>query len=111
MEVFELIKQLAVAVPIVIVATQTITAAIHGVFTITNSNAVHAISWIVAILSGLAFVLCGQLTFGLPVVWDYVLGAVTGLIAGGAANGLYDWPSIKKIFDAITALFTPKRKR
>ena len=44
-------------------------------------------------------------------VWDYVMGGVTGLIAGGAANGLYGWPGIKKIFDAITALFTPKRKR
>lgn len=109
MEVLELIKQLVVAVPVVIVATQTLTAALHGVFNIQNSNAVHAISWVVAILSAIAFVLCGQLSFGLPVVWNYVMGAVTGLIAGGAANGLYDWPAIKKIFDAITALFGKKK--
>ena len=29
-------------------------------------------------------------------------------IAGGAANGCYDWPAVKKIFDAITGFFNRK---
>ena len=104
----ELLKQLAVAIPSIMLGTQTITAAIHGAFKIENKNLVHAISWIVSILGGLGFVAFNGLTFGLPVVWDYVLGAIAGLGAGAAANGVYDWPAVAKIFDAITNLFGKK---
>jgi hypothetical protein len=41
-------------------------------------------------------------------VWNYVVGGVCGLIVGGAANGVYDWPAVAKIFDAITKLFGGK---
>ena len=37
------------------------------------------------------------------------MGGVSGLITGGAANGFYDWPLVKKFFDAITNAFTPKK--
>lgn len=104
----ELIKQLAVAIPSVMVGTQTITAAIHGAFKIENKNWVHGISWAVSILGGLGFVAFNGLTFGLAPVWNYVLGAVAGLGAGAAANGVYDWPAVSKIFDAITNLFGKK---
>lgn len=106
--VIEVLKQMAVAIPSVLVGTQAVTAAIHGVFKIENSNVVHAISWVVAVLAGLGFVAFNGLDFGLPVVWNYVVGGVCGLITGGAANGVYDWPVVQKIFDTITKLFGGK---
>ena len=111
--VIELLKQLAIAIPSIMVGTQAITAAIHGAFKIETQNWVHAISWIVSILAGLGFVAFNGLTFGLAPVWNYVLGGVAGLIVGGMSNGWYDWPGIAKIFDAITNLFggTKKEKK
>lgn len=106
--VIDLIKQLVIVVPSILVGTQTITAAIHGAFKIENPNVNHLISWIVSILGGLGFVAFNGLNFGLPTVWNYILGGIAGLIVGGAANGFYDWPAIKKIFDAITNLFIKK---
>ena len=107
--VIDLIKQLAVAIPMILMATQALTASIHGIFHIENPNVNHAISWVVAILGGLGFVAFNGLDFGLPTVWNYVMGGVAGLITGGAANGFYDWPAVKKFFDAITAWFTPAK--
>lgn len=106
--IIDLIKQMAVAIPSILVGTQAITAAIHGAFNIENKNAVHAISWIVAVLAGLGFVAFNGLTFGLATWANYLLGGLCGLLVGGAANGFYDWPAISKIFDAITALFGKK---
>jgi len=106
--VIELLKQLAIAIPSIMVGTQAITAAIHGAFKIENANAVHIISWIVSVLGGLGFVAFNGLEFGLEPVWNYVVGGIAGLIVGGAANGWYDWPAIAKIFDVITALFGKK---
>ena len=108
--VVELLKQLAIAIPSIMLGTQTITAAIHGVFNITNDNWVHAISWAVSLLAGLGFVAFGGLTFGLAPVWNYVLGGVAGLLSGAASNGVYDWPAVSKIFDAITNFFSKKDK-
>ena len=102
------LKQVAIAIPSIMVGTQAITAAIHGAFKIVDKNLVHAISWIVAILGGLGFVAFNGLDFGLATWANYVLGGVCGLIIGGAANGFYDWPAISKIFDAITNLFGKK---
>ena len=99
------LTQLGIAVPSIIVATNLLTAAIHGIFKITNNKVVHIISWVVAVLCGLLFVLCNGLTFGLPVWADYLLGGVAGLVAGAASNGVYDWDAIKKLLDAITKLF------
>lgn len=103
--VIELLKQMAIAIGSIIVGTQAVTAAIHGAFKIENKNIVHAVSWIVATLTGLGFVAFNGLDFGLPVVWNYVVGGICGLFAGSAANGIYDWPLVEKIFDAITNLF------
>ena len=105
-----LLQQLAIAIPSIMLGTQTITAALHGIFNIQNDNVNHAISWIVAILAGLGFVQFNGLTFGFG-GWDYAVGGICGLVAGGAANGFYDWPSIKSVFDAITNLFTPKSRK
>lgn len=108
--VIDLLKQLVFVIPSILVGTQAITAAIHGAFKINNKNIVHAISWIIAVLTGLGFVAFNGLTFGLPIWADYVAGGICGLIVGGAANGWYDWPAISKIFDAITNLFGKNRK-
>lgn len=106
--VIDVLNQMAVAVPSILVGTQAITAAIHGAFKIESKNWVHAISWIVAVLAGFGFVAFQGLDFGLPVVWNYVAGGICGLITGGAANGVYDWPAVGRIFDVITALFGKK---
>ena len=106
--IIDLLKQMAIAIPSILVGTQAITAAIHGAFNIENKNIVHVISWIVAVLAGLGFVAFNGLNFGLPSVWNYVLGGVCGLLTGAAANGVYDWPAVSKIFDAITSLFGKK---
>lgn len=106
--IIDVLKQMAIAIPSILVGTQTITACIHGAFKIVDKNLIHAISWIVAILGGLGFVAFNGLTFGLPVWADYVVGGICGVIIGGASNGFYDWPAISKIFDAITALFGKK---
>lgn len=108
--VIEVLKQIGIATGSILLGTQLITAAIHGAFKIENKNVVHAISWIVATLAGLGFVAFNGLEFGLPTVWNYVVGGICGLIAGGAANGWYDWPMVSKIFDAITNLFNKSSK-
>ena len=109
MQVVELIKQMCYVIPSIMVGTQAITAAIHGAFNIQNKNWVHAISWIVAILAGIAFVGFDGLDFGLSKAWNYTLGGVCGLIVGGMSNGWYDWDGIAKIFDAITNVFARKK--
>lgn len=106
--IIDLLNQMAVAVPSILVGTQAVTAAIHGAFNISNKNIVHAISWVVALLAGLGFVAFNGLDFGVGTVWNYVLGGVCGLIVGAAANGVYDWPMVAKIFDAITSIFGKK---
>lgn len=111
MNTIELIKQLAYVIPIIMVASQTLTAALHGIFNIQNENVNHAISWVVAILCGLGFVAFNGLTFGFAQPWaDYLCGAACGLCVGGMANGFYDWPAIKAVFDAITNIFGKKKK-
>lgn len=106
--VISVLKQMAIAIPSILVGTQAITAAIHGAFKIVDKNLVHAISWIIATLAGLGFVAFNGLDFGLPTVWNYVVGGVCGLLVGGASNGWYDWPLVQKIFDTITNLFGKK---
>ena len=106
--VIDVLKQMAYVIPSILVGTQAITAAVHGVFNITNKNAVHAISWVVAVLAGLGFVAFNGLDFGLATAWNYVVGGTCGLIVGGTSNGWYDWDGIAKIFDAITNVFVKK---
>lgn len=111
--VIDVLKDLEVAIPVILVGTQVITAAIAGVFKITQGNIKHLITWIVGILAGVGFVAFNGLTFGLSEVWNYVLGGVCGLMAAAASNGFYDWPALKAVFDAIVAFLenlSTKRK-
>jgi phage-related protein len=99
-----LLHQLVIIVPSIIAAITAITGAINGAFDVQNGNVKHLISWIVAVLCGILTVLTGGLSFGLGYV-DYIIGAVFGLIAGGASNGLYDWPVVGNIVDKLYYLF------
>lgn len=102
MVITTLVSQLLVAVPSIIVGTTTLTSVINGLFKIDNHNWRHAISWVVALVVALGFVATGNLSFGLPQVWqEYLVGGVAGVLAGGAANGIYDWDAIKSVFDAL----------
>ena len=103
--VAELLNQLVIAVPAIILASNTLTAALQGVFNIKSGKAVHIMNWVIGILSGLAFVACNGLTFGLAPWLNYVLGGVAGLLGAAASNGVYDWETVKRLFNAITNLF------
>lgn len=105
MVITTLVSQLLIAIPTIIVGTQTLTAMINGIFKINKSWARHLISWIIAVAIAVVFVATGGLSFGLPVVWNYVVGVVGGVIAGGAANGFYDWTAISNIFIAFENIF------
>jgi hypothetical protein len=105
MVITTLVSQLLIAVPSIIVGTQVLTSTINGILKINQAWARHLVSWIIAVLIGLGSIATGGLSFGLPYVWaEYVAGGVAGLLAGGAANGFYDWDDIKAIFDAWEAI-------
>ena len=111
MVITTLLSQLLVAVPVVIVGTQTLTSTINGLFKINSTPWRHAISWIVAVLVSLGFVATGGLSFGLPEVWqEYLVGGVAGVLAGGAANGFYDWDAIGSIFKALENVIRGQKK-
>ena len=99
--VLDLIKQLGVLFPSVIVGSQALTAVIRGSFNIKSGSAIHAVNWIIGTLAGVLFVLLNGLTFGIGEWADIILGAVAGLIGAGASNGLYEWKKIKAIFSAL----------
>ena len=104
--VTDLIKDLTVAIPSIAAATMTITSTLNGVFKIENTNVKHILSWVVAVIGGVVFVFSGGLTFGLEPWMDYVLGALCGLCVGAMSNGIFDWPAVEKVFDALTAICT-----
>ena len=102
--IIELLKQLVVAVPTVIAATLLLTEAIKRIVKIETPWVNHLVSWLISVGVSLLFVLTGQLSFGLG-GWDYAIGAVFGLIAGGASNGLYDWDAVRALVQIIIDLF------
>lgn len=105
-----LLNQLLVCVPIIIASTLLLTEAIKKIFTIEKPWVNHAISWVLSVLVSLLFVLVGKFSFGLG-GWDYVVGGVFGLLAGGASNGLYDWDAVRNLVEIIIDLFgKPFRK-
>ena len=110
MVITTLVSQLLIAVPTIIVGSQTLTSTINGAFKINNSGWRHAISWITAVAIATIFVATGGLSFGLPHTWqEYLVGIVAGVLAGGAANGIYDWDAIKAIFTALENLIRGKK--
>ena len=99
--VLDLIKQLGIVFPSIIVGSQALTAVIRGSLNIQSGKAIHVINWIIGTLAGAGFVLLNGLTFGIGPWVDVALGAVAGLIGAGASNGLYEWKKIKALFSAL----------
>lgn len=105
-----LLSQLLLVVPGIIVGITTVTGAINGAFNIQNGRTKHIISWLVALACGVLTVATGGVAFGFGWV-DYVIGAIYGLIAGGASNGLYDWEVVKNIIDKFYNVFGHGEKK
>ena len=99
-----LLHQLLIFVPAIIASTTVITGTINAALNVQEGNVKHIISWIIAVLCGVVTVLTGGLTFGFG-WYDYLIGAAFGLVAGGASNGLYDWPVVSTIIDNLYNLF------
>lgn len=108
--VIEVIRQMGYVIPSIIAAACTLTAAIKGLFDIQKAWVNHLVSWIIAMLSAEGFVFFNGLTFGLG-GYDYLVGAVCGLIVGASSNGVYDWDKIKDFFNLITTLFGNARNK
>lgn len=104
-----LLHQLLIFIPAIIASTTLITGTINAAFDVQNKNLKHAISWLISILCGVITVMTGGLTFGFG-MWDYLIGAAFGLVAGGASNGVYDWPAVSAIIDSLYNLFGIGRK-
>ena len=105
--VLALIKQISIVVPSIIAGTMVLTGMINGAFNIQNNNWKHAISWIIAVVGAVVTCASGGMVFGFG-GWDYALSVAVGLLAGGASNGVYDWPAISNIIDKFYELFGHK---
>lgn len=104
MDIITLLGQMLVAVPTIIASSLLLTEAIKKIFTIEKPWVNHLVSWLVSVATALLFVLCGKLSFGLG-GWDYLVGGIFGLLAGGASNGLYDWDAVRNLVQIIIDLF------
>lgn len=107
--VLDIIKQMAIDVPSIIAGTMVLTGMINAAFNVQNANVKHLISWIVAIVGAVITCACGGMAFGFG-NWDYALAGAVGLVAGGASNGVYDWPAISNIIDKFYDWFHKKEE-
>jgi len=105
-----LIKQMIIAMPSIIALTMALTSAFNGIVKITNPTAKKVVSWVIAVLAGAGFAVSGGLTMFAEPVANIIAGAVFGLVAGGAANGVYEWSAIENFFKLIEGLFNPTIK-
>jgi uncharacterized protein (DUF697 family) len=112
MVITTLINQLLIAIPSIIIGTQTLTSVFNGIFKIDKSWARHLVSWILAVIIAVVFVATGGVSFGLSELWNYIVGIIGGIIAGGAANGFYDWKVISDVFEGLeNKIRGPERRR
>lgn len=102
----DIVRQMLIAIPSIIVGTQTITAAINGYFNVEKPIVKQIISWVIAVLAGVGFVVFNGMSFISGPVWlDMVIGGFAGLLAGAAANGFYDFDPVHKILKMFSELF------
>ena len=94
------LKQLVLFIPTLTAISTFLTGVVNGAFNVENGKTKHIISWIVPVVCGVLTVLTGGLVFDLG-VYDYLLGAFFGLVAGGASNGVYEWEKIETFIDNI----------
>ena len=104
--VFELLKQIAIAVGI-ISGSSLLTGLVNAAMNIQNNTIKHIISWVIPIVVGLVLCAAGTISFGYG-NWDYLAAASAGALVGGASNGLYDWTFISNIIDKLYDLFGHK---
>ena len=105
--VFELLKQIAIAVGIISASSLT-TGLINASINIQNKTVKHIVSWVVPIVVGLLLCACGTIEFGYG-YWDYLAAAASGALVGGASNGLYDWTFVSNLIDKLYDLFHPSK--
>lgn len=106
--VFELLKQIAIAVGI-IAGSSIFTGIANAAMNIQNKTVKHIISWVLPILVGVLLCATGTISFGYG-SWDYLAAAASGALVGGASNGLYDWTFISNLIDKFYDLFGHKDK-
>ena len=111
MTAIELIKQLGIAIPSVIAITLTLTSAFNGAFKITTPKVKKVVSWILAVVAGVGFAITGGLTMFAQPVANIAAGAVCGIFAGAAANGVYEWEKVENFFKLIEGIFNPQVKK
>lgn len=100
----DLIKQMTICVPTIIAGTMILTGMINGAFNIQDGNVKHIISWVVAIVGAICTCALDGMNFGFG-NWDYAFAIIVGVLAGGASNGIYDWPAISNIINKFYDLF------
>lgn len=107
--VFELLKQIAIAVGI-ISGSSLLTGLVNAVINIRNKTVKHIVSWVLPIAVGIVLCAAGTISFGYG-NWDYLAAASAGALVGGASNGLYDWAFISNIIDKLYDLFGHNEKK
>ena len=103
-----LLQQLMIIVPSIIAGNTVLTGIVNGAFNVQQGWVKHLISWILAVLAGVVTAMSGGLNVFAGATANIIFGAVCGLIAGGASNGLYDWQAIGNLIDQFYALFGHK---
>lgn len=103
-----LLNQLAIVVPSLIAGNAILTGAVNGAFNVQKGWVQHLISWILAVIDGVCLALTGGLTVFAATWANVTFGAVCGLIAGGASNGLYDWSAVSNLINQFYPLFGHK---
>ena len=107
-KLFKLLLAIMIIVPSIIAGNTVLTGLVNGAFNVQAAWAKHLISWVLAVLAGVVIAMTGGLAVFASMTGNIIFGAICGLVAGGASNGLYDWQAIGNLIDQFYALFGHK---